>query len=488
MDALIIVGTGVLAAVLAGAGVGKLLDLDGSRRAVRGFGVPDPLAGPVGVALPVAEIAIAVLLLPASTRLYAAIAAFALFVGFCVAMALALARGKTPDCHCFGRLHSEPIGRGTLLRSGVLAALAAAVAVGTWNDPAPSAFGWVGDLTGTQWLVLALAAALAATVAVGGYAFVHLMQAYGRVLERLDRLETRLAAAGFDLDEPEDVPEIGIEPGADIPDLELADLDGRRVALRGLAAAEVPTLLLFTSPTCGPCATLMPEVARWQDEHADEFAIAILSSGEAAAVRADAGEHGLERVFIDVEHAALDAFGANGTPSAVLLAPDGTIASWVAQGSDWIERLVEMTLRGGEDEEAFDEGLPVGEPVPDVELRDIGGKAVSLASLRGEESVLLFWNPGCGYCRSMHEDILDWERRRNGGSPELVVVSSGTVADTAGEGFASMVLLDEGFAAGSALGVGGTPMAIRIDAEGRVASDLAAGGDAVLELLMARVS
>jgi thiol-disulfide isomerase/thioredoxin len=343
----------------------------------------------------------------------------------------------------------------------------------------------VGDLTGTQWLVLALAAALAATVVVGGYAFVHLMQAYGRVLERLDRLETRLAAAGFDLDEPEDVPEIGIEPGTDIPDLELADLDGRRIALRGLVAAEVPTLLLFTSPTCGPCATLMPEVARWQHEHGDELAIVLVSSGDADAVRADAREYGLDRVFLDAEHAALDAFEANGTPSAVVVGPDGAIASWVAQGSDWIERLVELTLHGTDDE-GLGEGLQIGEPAPALELPDLDGAPVSLEGLRGADTVLLFWNPGCGFCRSMHGDLLDWERRRNGGSPALVVVSSGSAADTAAEGFASTVLLDADFSAGEVFGAGGTPMAVRLDAHGKVASGLAAGGEAVLGLLGAR--
>ena len=45
------------------------------------------------------------------------------------------------------------------------------------------------------------------------------------------------------------------------------------------------------------------------------------------------------------------------------------------------------------------------------------------------------------------------------------------------------MLHDAGGTAMEAFGAGGTPMAVRIDAEGLVASRLAAGGDAVLALL-----
>jgi thiol-disulfide isomerase/thioredoxin len=142
-----------------------------------------------------------------------------------------------------------------------------------------------------------------------------------------------------------------------------------------------------------------------------------------------------------------------------------------------------MTRQGAHADDSFGEGLPVGEPAPALELPDLEGAPVSLEGLRGEETVLLFWNPGCGYCRSMHEDLLDWERHRNGGSPALVVISSGSAADTAAEGFSSIVLLDADFSTGEVFGAGGTPMAVRLDADGRVSSALAAGGEAVLELL-----
>jgi len=48
------------------------------------------------------------------------------------------------------------------------------------------------------------------------------------------------------------------------------------------------------------------------------------------------------------------------------------------------------------------------------------------------------------------------------------------------------VLLDESFAAGAAFSANGTPMAVLIDADGRVASGLTVGGDAILALAGAK--
>ena len=46
-------------------------------------------------------------------------------------------------------------------------------------------------------------------------------------------------------------------------------------------------------------------------------------------------------------------------------------------------------------------GPKVGEPVPKVALPDIEGQTVELEDFRGEETMVLFWNPGCGFCQQM---------------------------------------------------------------------------------------
>jgi thiol-disulfide isomerase/thioredoxin len=94
----------------------------------------------------------------------------------------------------------------------------------------------------------------------------------------------------------------------------------------------------------------------------------------------------------------------------------------------------------------------------------------------------LFWNPDCGFCRAMHDDLVAWEESAEGHGPRLVVVSSGDPERARAERFRSTVLLDPEFSAGDAFGAGGTPSAIRLDADGRVASPVAVGAAAVLAL------
>jgi methylamine dehydrogenase accessory protein MauD len=479
VEIVLVIGSLVLAGVFAVAGVAKLLDGDGSRHAARAFGVPDALAGVVGSGIPLVEVAIAALLLPAATRWWAAIGGLALLLAFCAAIGAAMARGEAPDCHCFGQLHSAPAGWRTLARNGVLALIAAFVVVAGRDDAGPGAFAWVSRLDGTGLVVLALGAVLAASVAVGGYVVAHVLRSYGRVLVRLDAVEGRLRAAGFVLDEPDEMPEFGLAPGTPAPGFSLPSVGGERVALGDLLQPGRPVLLLFTSPNCGSCAVLMPTVARWQREHADELTIALLSDGDGERIRAEAAEHGLERVLVDEGLTVYEAYLANGTPSAVLVGDDGSIASWLAAGSEWIESLVEQAHAGL----GRTPGLPVGSEAPLTRLATLDGREVSVAEVVEGPTVALFWNPGCGFCRSMHDDVLAWEASRPAGAPALLVVSAGEAEEVRAERFASTVLLDPEWAVSTAFGADGTPMAVLVGADGRIASSVVGGGPAVLELL-----
>jgi thiol-disulfide isomerase/thioredoxin len=425
LNALLLTSRVLLAAVFAVAAFSKLADRAGTRAAVVEFGGPRLLAGPIGLLLPIAELAVAGLLLPDATARAGALAAIGLLVLFSAAIAISLARGRTPDCHCFGQLHSSPAGGMTLARNAALAALAGFVLVGT--------------------VTFAIVAAGTALVAAVALAFLELLRSYGRVLVRLERVERALVDAGIELDVDglelvQVEPEAGHAPGTPAP----APLDDQLA--RGL-----PLLLIFTSPGCGPCEALLPRVAEWERDHAARLTVAVHSD--------------------DDLH---DAFEVHGTPSAVLVAPDGTIDSWVASGGDAIEALVDRVVDAP--------GLPLGAPAPELELPALDGDHVKLTDLQGRDTLLLFWNPDCGFCRSMHGDVLAWEATANGVTPRLVVVSSGAEEATRAEGFRSRVLLDAEFAAGAAFGTGGTPTAVLVGADGRVASGVVAGADAVFAL------
>ncbi len=82
----------------------------------------------------------------------------------------------------------------------------------------------------------------------------------------------------------------------------------------------------------------------------------------------------------------------------------------------------------------------------------------------------------------MLEDLKAWEAKPPAGVPKLLVVSTGTVEANQALSLLSPVLLDEGFTVGSTFGVNGTPMAVLVDAQGKIASEVAAGAQAVLAL------
>lgn len=435
----------------------------------------------LALVLPFAELTVAALLVPGPTRAVGGAGALVLLGVFSTAIAVSLARGRAPDCHCFGQLHSAPASWKTLVRNGVLAVLAGTALTASLEDETPSAFTWIGDLGGTGLLALVFSVAWVTLGAAGVLAFLTLVRSYGKVLVRLDGIERRLAAAGLDA-EPEEVgppPELGLAPATTAPAFVASDTDGATVSLEDLLAPGLPLLLLFTSPNCGPCQALLPAVAAWQAEHADRLTIAIADDGDREASLATAQEHGLERVLVDHELAIHAAYEAGGTPSAVLVAPDGTIASYVAPGADWIEQLLDRVLAGGGESE--EQGLPVGSPAPELTVPTLDGEHASFALVE-KETLVLFWNPDCGFCSSMRDELLAWEQHAPAGAPRLLIVSSGDETSTRAEGFSSIVALDPDFSAGAAFGAGGTPMAVLLDREGRVASPLAAGAEAVFAL------
>ena len=71
---------------------------------------------------------------------------------------------------------------------------------------------------------------------------------------------------------------------------------------------------------------------------------------------------------------------------------------------------------------------------------------------------------------------------------ELLVISTGTAEDDRAMNLRSPIVLDQNFQVGAAFGVNGTPMGVLLDAEGRVASDMVAGAQAVLALARGSLS
>jgi uncharacterized membrane protein YphA (DoxX/SURF4 family) len=310
----LVVGRLALAVVFAVAGVAKLRDLPGSRRAIGEFGVPAGAAAVLGTLLPLAELAIAGTLLAGPTAAWGALAALALLLLFCVAIAANLARGRTPDCHCFGQLHSAPASGRTVARNLALAAVAFLLAA-ELGEPILAAA-----------LAVAGGGALVGALTLGGP---RRREADGALME-------------------------GLPIGAPAPGFRLPIRGGGSATLDSLRAVGLPVLLLFTDPQCGPCIELAPEVARWQREHSGDLVIAVIEHGQDDAGPLDPDEDQRRTVLLQEDSEVAELYRARGTPTAVLVGADGTIASGVAGGRGQIEALVarmspafELRLRSG---------------------------------------------------------------------------------------------------------------------------------------------
>lgn len=460
----------LLAAVFAVAGAAKLADLPGSRRAIADFGVPAALAAPLGTLLPLAELAVAAALIPSATAWWGALGAFVLLLLFAAGISLNLIRGRKPDCHCFGQIHSAPAGYSTLARNGLFALVAGFVLWRGSEGADPSVLGWLGSLSAGQLAVLSGGLVVLGLVAAQWVFLLGLFRQNGRLLLRIEALE-----GGLGLDVPSgNGSQAGLPPGAPASAFGLPGLDGEEVTLDALRAPGKPVVLIFTDPGCGPCKALLPEIAHWQREHAGEVTVALLTRGTPEENRS----HAVERVLLQEDWEVAEAYGADGTPSAVLVHPDGTVGSAVAAGSEAVAALVERALAHYDVPEA----TKVGEPAPAIILPNLAGEDVSLADFGGENVIVLFWSPSCGFCDRMLPDLKAWEAAPPEGAPRLLVVSDGTVEANEAQGLRSPVVLDQGSGSARAFGAPGTPAAVLVDAEGKVASGIALGGKQVLAL------
>jgi peroxiredoxin len=208
-------------------------------------------------------------------------------------------------------------------------------------------------------------------------------------------------------------------------------------------------------------------------------------------------QQGLSRVLLQQKREVAEIYQAWGTPAAVVIRPDGSIGSPPAQGADAIRTVVTQSVSatpllrlaaGANGPDGNGHRAPlvpaakVGDLAPELKFSDLKGKTVKLSAFRGRRIVLLFWNPRCGFCQRMLADLQDWDADSPPGAPTLVVVSTGTVEDGRAMGLRSAILLDPTGQAGGRFGANGTPMGILIDARGQIASEVAAGAQAVFEL------
>jgi peroxiredoxin/uncharacterized membrane protein YphA (DoxX/SURF4 family) len=341
VDAALLIGRLLLGAVFALSGVAKLADQAGSRQAMIAFGLPRALAPPLGRLLPLAELAVAAALLPAVSAWWGALGALALLLAFVVGIGANLAQSRKPDCRCFGQLHSSPVGWKTLARNGLLMAVAAFIVWKGTENAGPSTVGWVGDLTATQLFGLLFGLVIVALLGIQGWFIFHLLRQNGRVLKRLQALE---AASGVISSGNGSQPEPSLPVGSAGPVFSLPDLRGEQLTLDDLRAAGKPVVLIFTSPGCDSCVELLPKIASWQDKYSEKLTISLISDQSIEKNRTKFAEHGVHYVLVQEDWEVAGSYGADATPSAVLISPTGAVGSPLAEGPGAIETLIAQAI------------------------------------------------------------------------------------------------------------------------------------------------
>jgi thiol-disulfide isomerase/thioredoxin len=320
------------------AGIAKLRDREGTARTLIAFGVPGALSAPVASVLPIVELIIASLLCSSMTAWFGATSAVILLLLFTAAIGYSLMRGRTPACNCFGQVSAAPISRFTLLRNLLLTGCAMFISV-TLPKGAGLGFSEAVKALSLREVLLALAVPLIATE-FG--LMLQMLKQQGRILGRLDQLDFQTAgeisvtAAAI-----ESVPPQGLPIGALAPNFGLDNLERETITTRSLLSVGRPLVLLFMNPECGPCVSLMPEVAGWMQDPSVHFQFAIISEGTPEDNRKKGESLDPKRTLLQQKREVADAYNAWGTPAAVLVRTDGKIGSSVAQGADNIRLLLD---------------------------------------------------------------------------------------------------------------------------------------------------
>lgn len=503
MDVILLLARILLAVIFGVAGGAKLADPAGSRKALTGFGVPESFAIPLGWALPILEIVVALLLLPLSTAWFGGIGALALLLVFLVGIGVNLARGNAPDCHCFGQLHSEPVSAKVLVRNSALALVAVLIVVQGQLPPGLSAFAWLADLKVGEIITLMISVG---TVALLVPTFVFLRRVLQQQTSVLEKLEAMKKVIEEDYAEPAPIeredavpPVEGLPVGAPAPSFTLVAVGGGQVSLTDLLAPRKPVLLLFVSPSCLPCKTLLPLVRVWQRDYAEQLTVALLSKGTPEEVEKRIAKYGATHLLQQGESNVADEYQAKWTPAAVVIDANGKIASPMTYGDEAIRALVTHTVTTMESSATNGNGhkpriavgtslFKVGEPAPRFSLPNVQGQIVNTEDLLGRDSLLLFWDPGCPYCQAMTDDLKRWEEKTPQGAPRLVIIASGKqeLIEAKGQEFKSLVLSDPDFDIGPMFGTNSTPSAVLLDSQGRIASSLAKGEKNILALVGVR--
>ena len=485
MDSILLLIRLVLFAVFALAAVGKFLDLKGSEKAVKDFGTPEEFAKTFAIALPFAEIVFAFCFLFVSTSWIGAIGALILLLSFTGGVLWQIAKGNAPDCHCFGQIHSEPVGPKTLVRNIIFSILALFL-IAQGRDGQGSSL--AGETSSTMQLVL-IFIILALTAAALFY-LKKVLDNQTEILRRIDLLEV-LSRDGVPLERNDaGSPHDGLPIGAPFPYFSLLDASNRPATLESVLKNGRPAIFFFVSATCDPCKALLPEMERWEAELADRVNFVLFSNGSAESNAAKFAVFS-DEVILQKNRELAELVYARWTPSALFVRADGTIGSHVAAGDGAIRELIDKIREDDPSNANFffarsnnGAGPPkIGTSIPEFSLEDICGNAITSGDFKGRRTLAVFWSLTCPHCTAMMNELKAWDAARVESDPRLIVFSDGEKEAHQKLGLNSPVVLDAGYKTSERLGMFGTPSGVIVDESGTIITETAMGASNIWALI-----
>src|SRR5262249_7439956 len=153
-----------------------------------------------------------------------------------------------------------------------------------------------------------------------------LVRQQGRVILAIEALsEARPAEISTSAAPPRGI----IAAGHRAPHFTLLDSERRERSLGDMLELGRQVLLLLTNPHCGPCEALLPEISGWHETHRDCVNI-VVAMEQNKNKQGSIPTQGMLPIMRQREREVSLAYGAAGTPAAVLIHPDGTLGSSLA--------------------------------------------------------------------------------------------------------------------------------------------------------------
>ena len=351
MTSLLIAAPVLLTLTLLTSGLAKLGARRGTEDAMTSLRLPlRPFHRSVATLLPVAEVALALVLWVPSAPLQTlvAVAITALMLTYLVIIARALTFEERVECACFGTLASPTVSRTTLARNVLLSMLSLLTVVSALSGLMETAL-VRQPLTVIGMGTSLLLAIVLTALALGG-----------------------ISALGADADAPAPAPSAasaasaanapdGAAPSegtgkqlaaeeelldyerAPIPPAVLQQADTRLVTLQQLAGQRA-ALLVFLTEGCGPCERVLDEVPGWLTALSPFLQVKVVLSRPLDQLRERTLERVGEHALHDLQFTARRALGARTAPSAVLLGADGLLAGGPVDGGSAVIEFVEEII------------------------------------------------------------------------------------------------------------------------------------------------